>query len=70
MNIAIKKNYEVEIKTDVERNEVTISIVDENGNGYMLLRGKIGGCDFMNEAQQEFRLKALSKIISAEEITL
>jgi len=43
-------------------NSVTISVVDENGNGEILVQGKMGGCAFLNEAEQMRRIEVLGRL--------
>ena len=44
-------------------NAVTISIVDENGNGDILVNGYIGGSSHMNEAEQARRIEVLGRLV-------
>ena len=53
----------LKIAVDEDRNDVTISLVDETGNGIILVRGKLGGCDFLSKAEQASRIKALRKLM-------
>jgi len=51
------------LKVDIDRNhnEATISLVDKNGNGIIVLKGQIGGCGWMDEAG----LKELTEVLLA-----
>jgi len=51
------------MKVDIDRNhnEATISLVDKNGNGIIVLKGQIGGCGWMDEAG----LKELTEVLLA-----
>ena len=44
---------------------VSIGLVDEKGNGVTILRGTVGGYDFLNEAEYSARVKVLHEAITA-----
>ena len=56
----MKEKLEIDVRED--RNEVTISIVDENGNGDILVHGKLGGSSFLNQAEQARRIEVLGRL--------
>lgn len=56
-------NFKVQVNQ--ARNEVQIDLVDEKGNGIIVLTGKMGGCGYMSAAEQAPRIEALKKIVEA-----
>jgi hypothetical protein len=56
------KPRKLKVKFDKGHNEATLSLVDEDGNGIILLHGKVGGCEFMSVDEQEGRLDTLKRL--------
>ena len=56
------KPRKLKVKFDKEYDEVTLSLVDEDGNGIILLRGKLGGCAFMSKDEQDIRMEVLQRL--------
>ena len=56
---------EMRLKLDCVRGgtSYTISKIDREGNGIIVISGKLGGCDFMNEAEVTPRLEALEEMV-------
>ena len=42
-----------------------ISHVDEEGNGIILLHGKLGGADFLSEKEKASRVKLIEQMVGA-----
>lgn len=56
----MNKHLKLEVYPNL--NEASIALCDTKGNGILVLRGKLGGCDCLSEDSQKLRLEALSKL--------
>jgi hypothetical protein len=56
----------LEIEIDEERNEVQINLVDDAGNGIIVLRGKMGGSSFLSKSEQAPRIEVLKRLTLKE----
>lgn len=45
----------LQVNIDRNHNEATLCLVDKNGNGIIVLNGKIGGCGYMTDAGMKQR---------------
>jgi hypothetical protein len=41
------------LKVEINRNMATLCLVDKNGNGFIVLKGPIGGCDWIQPDRQK-----------------
>jgi hypothetical protein len=63
---AEERSERLVVEVDRNRNTATISVVDESGNGIVLMRSSLGGCAFLSSEEQERRIRLIERLRLAD----